>query len=237
MVVTLDFICLRFNHETGKPEVMLQKRTKGPAAGQYALIGGWVWEGPEPGSPQFDLTLDDAVERIMRSKAGLMPRYLEQVKVEGSLNRDPDIGWSVTIPYLCLFSRADAGVNREEEGIHWEPLEAILSGAYPLPFDHGTLVANAYSAFQNKIKYSSLLLYLLPEQVSISQVVDAYALFGITVKKQTVISRWVKTGLLAETGEKKSVNTKGPAATLYRLVEPELTYFDSEIGKSYSPAA
>ncbi|MFL1485315.1 NUDIX hydrolase [Marinobacter sp. LN3S78] len=233
MVVTLDFICLRLNPDSGQPEVMLQQRQRGPEKGRDALVGGWVWEQPVEEGGEFDETLDDAVTRIMRQKVGPMPSYLEQVRVEGSLQRDPTLGWSVTIPHLCLFNRDDTESLQTREGIRWAPLASILEGGCPLPFDHRTLVANAYDAFLNKIKYSSLLLYLLPEKVAVSQIVDAYDTFGIRVTKQTVFSRWVNPGLLVDTGERKSLGARGQASKLYRLEEDSLSYFDSEIGKSY----
>ena len=223
MVVTLDFICLRLNPDSGQPEVMLQQRQRGPEKGLDALVGGWVWEQPVEEGGEFDETLDDAVVRIMGQKVGPMPSYLEQVRVEGSLHRDPALGWSVTIPHLCLFNRDDTDSLQTREGIRWAPLPSILEGACPLPYD----------AFLNKIKYSSLLLYLLPEKVAVSQIVDAYDTFGIRVTKQTVFSRWVNPGLLVDTGERKSLSARGQASKLYRLEESSLSYFDSEIGKSY----
>lgn len=243
MVVTLDFICLRLNPETGQPEVMLQQRVRGPEQGRYALVGGWVWEQPvEQGGGngeggEYDRTLDDAVRRILEQKVGLMPSYLEQVRVEGSISRDPALGWSVTIPHLSLFNRDDTEVLQTRDGIRWVALESILDGGCPLPFDHRTLVANAHEAFLNKIKYSSLLLYLLPEKVAVSQIVAAYETFGIRVTKQTVFSRWVNPGLLKDTGERKALSARGQASKLYRLEEDSLSYFDSEIGKSYGTRA
>jgi 8-oxo-dGTP diphosphatase len=236
MVVTLDFICLRLNPESGLPEVMLQERQKGPESGRYALVGGWVWEEPASDGGDSDETLGDAVTRILKGKVGFLPSHLEKLPPEGSVTRDASLGWSVTIPFLCLFNRPDMAELDQQDGIKWEPIESILAGEYPLPFDHRKLVNIAYEAFLNKIKYSSLLLYLLPEKVAVRQIVEAYDIFGICVKKQTVFSRWVNTGLLAETGEKRSMAAKGQPSKLYGLEEESLSYFDSEIGKSYNKA-
>ena len=86
MVVTLDFICLRLNPETGAPEVMLQKRKKDPEQGRFALVGGWIWEEPEESGGPYDEDLDDAQTRIIASKVGFMPSYLEQVPCEGGVS-------------------------------------------------------------------------------------------------------------------------------------------------------
>jgi ADP-ribose pyrophosphatase YjhB (NUDIX family) len=195
-------------------------------------VGGWIWDSPQ-GDGELDQTLDDAVERILTAKVGFMPSYLEQVPVEGSFTRDPSLGWSVTVPFLCLFNRPTMAELERQPGIKWQPIECVLDGGYSLPFDHQKLVSTAYEAFLNKIKYSSLLLYLLPESVAISQIEDAYEIFGIKVKKQTVFSRWVNTGLLVETGERQLLAAKGQPSKLYRLKEESLTYFGSEIGKTY----
>jgi 8-oxo-dGTP diphosphatase len=233
MIVTLDFVCLRLNPENQAPEVMLQKRQKEPEIGQNALVGGWVWEEAKEVGGDFDKDLDEAVERILSQKVGMKPSYLERVKPEGSFYRDPNLGWSVTLPHLCLFNRTDTADLQDRPGISWVGVNEILSGDFPLPYDHVKLVASAYDVFLNKIKYSSIILYLLPEQVTILEIVDVYHTLGIKVSKQTIFSRWVNTGLLTETGEIKKTASRGRAPMLYRLSEESLSYFDSEIGKSY----
>lgn len=233
MIVTLDFICLRLSPATGVPEVMLLKRNRPPAQGQFALVGGWVRENSQdPGQPS-DKTLADATQRILREKVGFDPSYLEQVPCEGGLSRDPDRGWSVTVPFLCLFNRPDMQALDTRDGIRWEPVSRILGGDYTLPFDHALLAQKAFDAFLNKIRYSSLLLYLLPEKVAVSQIVNTYETLGIRVTKQTVFSRWITPGLLVDTGEHRAIARKGQPSRLYRLQETSLSYFESEIGKQY----
>ena len=144
MVVTLDFICLRLNPESGLPEVMLQERQKGPESGRYALVGGWVREEPASDGGDSDETLGDAVTRILKGKVGFLPSHLEKLPPEGSVTRDASLGWSVTIPFLCLFNRPDMAELDQQDGIKWEPIESILAGEYPLPFDHRKLVNIAY---------------------------------------------------------------------------------------------
>lgn len=233
MIVTLDFICLRLNPENRQPEVMLKERPQGSENGRYALVGDRIREQPADSENEYDENLEDAVTRILKSKVGFLPSHLEKLPPEGSADRNPSLGWSVTIPFLCLFNRPDMAELDQLADIRWEPLDSILTGAYPLPFDHRKLVKLAYEAFLNKIKYSSLLLYLLPEKVAVSQIVDAYKTFGICVRKQTVFSRWINPGLLAETGKRRSIAARGQPSRLYQLEEASLSYFGSEIGNSY----
>lgn len=233
MVVTLDFVCLRLNPETGAPEVMLQKRAKEPELGVDALVGGWIWEEPQEPAGPYDVTLDDAVTRILETKIGIQPTYLERVKPEGGMYRDENLGWSVTLPHLCLFNRTENAELQDRADISWVTVDDILSGKFELPHDHQKLVANAFEVFLNKIKYSSILLYLMPDQVTIPEIVSAYQTLGIQVSKQTIFSRWVNSGLLVETGEQKEKGGRGRSPMLYRLSEEKLTYFDSEIGKTY----
>lgn len=231
MIVTLDFVCLRLNPETREPEVMLQKRTKDPELGRDALVGGWVWEKPEEPGGEYDEDLDAAVERILAKKVGLEPTYVERARPEGSLYRDPSLGWSVTLPHLCLFNQMDSDHLQGRPGISWVSVKKIVGGDCKLPFDHEKLVKSVFELFLNKVRYSSMLLYLLPRRFTIPELVGAYQILGIQVSKQTVFSRWVNPGLLVETGEHKEQVGRGRSPMFYQLNEASMSYFDSEIGK------
>jgi len=232
MIVTLDFVCLRLNPRTTVPEVMLQTREKEPEMGRDALVGGWIWEDAKDGGA-YDEDLNQAVDRILSQKVGIRPTYIERAKPEGSVFRDPTLGWSVTLPHLCLFNRTDTEVLEERPGISWISVQDVLEGACELPFDHKNLVRSAFEVFLNKVRYSSILLYLLPQDVTIPEIVEAYKTLGVQVSKQTIFSRWVNSGLLTETGQHKETGTRGKSPMLYRLNESTLSYFDSEIGKTY----
>ena len=232
MINTIDFACFRLNQ--GRLEVLLQKRDKPkePAFGEFALIGGFIWDESREGNDR-DLTLDDAIERILQQKVGLKPSYFEQVGAVGSLHRDPR-GWSMTVLHFCFFNDEDTERLAQRESMKWVAVDDIFDGQITLPFDHEKLVETAFETMGHKCTYSSLPLYLLPNHFTVAEIIRVMGLFGLDVSKQTVINRWVKSGLIEETGLKADAPTPrgGKKANLYRLKESGLSYFNNSIGRS-----
>lgn len=231
MIVTLDFICLRLNMTDKRLDVLLHERSQGPETGSMALPGGWVWEQSEDHGDYYDDDLSDSVSRILRIKVGVVPSYMEQIPVQGGLKRDPSLGWSVTIPHFCILNEDDEAKVLEDGQSEWISVEEVCSREYVLPFDHNQLVSSAYDVFLNKITYSSLLLNLMPKEFIIADVVNAFTIFGLSVSKQTVINRMVKTGIIVDTGKIAAPTGPGKPASLYRVANPNVIYFDAAVGK------
>lgn len=226
MFVTLDFINFKFDNN--ELYVLLSKRENKelPAYGEYSIQGGMVWEAPIEGSDEYDENLEQASTRILKAKlGGIEPCYVEQLPAVGCQSRDSR-GWSVTLPHLSLIgdpSRIDGENNI------WVPVTAILENKN-LPFDHSDLVEESYNTLRNKAKYSSILLYLLGESFTIAHAVEIFSYFGLKVSKQTVHNRWVKSGLLENTGDFFQQAKGGQPSALYRLKEKSLSYFEVAIG-------
>lgn len=229
MVVTLDFICFRLNMTEGHIEVLLHERNQAPHAGSLALIGGWVWERSGTHGDYYDRSLEDSVKRIIDSKVGVIPSYIEQIPVRGSMKRDPSLGWSVTIPHFCIFNHSDEPKSLPGSRAVWVPIHDVLSGM-DLPFDHSELVATAYAAFINKSMYSSILLFLLPPVFIVADVVNAFQALDLNVSKQTVINRLIKTGVMVATGKQAEKAGPGKPAATYSVSGHEITYFNEIVG-------
>ena len=244
MINTLDFACFRLNN--GTPEILLRMRDNidEPAYGEYALVGGWVWEAPLHDGAMFDSSLEEAQARIIEMKVGIKPSYVSQIQTLGNNWRDAR-GWSMTVIHLCFFNSADCHALSEKNGMKWVPVASIIDGeqvgqqwvsnteeGITLCFDHNLLATLAYQAMQHRLTYSSLAFYILPDTFSVPDVIEAFAAFGVRITKQTIANRWVKSGLITDTGEKGISRRGGQKPTLYRLAEQELSFFDVSLGRT-----
>jgi 8-oxo-dGTP diphosphatase len=156
----------------------------------------------------------------------LSPRYIEQIEAKGSSTRDSR-GWSVTLPHISLIGGSDEIV--ENRDIAWSNYFKTIN-EFSLPFDHNELLLSCFNVLLNKAKYTSILLYLLNDKFTISEAVEIFKYFDLKVSKQTIYNRWVKAGLIKETGEFSQNAKGGKPAALYGLCEKELSYFDIAIG-------
>ncbi|MGE7956243.1 NUDIX hydrolase [Pseudomonas sp. NPDC089530] len=217
---TIDLCLLRYNRERLELEILLHQRDSDPFAGHWALPGIVVNGDVE------DRSLNDAVERLRRSSKVDMPlAWLEQVGTVGDAFRDPRC-WSSSTFYL---------------GIASEPLEPgpkqgffalgeVASGAFKLPFDHNSLVAQAHERLFSKSLYSSLPLMFLGKEFSAPEAVNIFSLvLRRPVLKTSIRQRLLKmneAGYLQETGRKKSGDGGRPQATVENLKPAELYLFD-----------
>jgi ADP-ribose pyrophosphatase YjhB (NUDIX family) len=158
MITTVDTVAFRYSAAEDAIQVLTARRTKPPFEGEYALPGGFVFEDQ-------DQTLDDTVERVIKTKTNHQLVYFEQVFTRGSAKRDPR-GWSVTVVYLCLFSGTS---TEKKQDVQWINLDRLLSGKTKLPFDHNLLIEKAYGRLQSKSMYSTLPGFLLPEVFTLSE--------------------------------------------------------------------
>ena len=124
-IATVDVVLLTLLRE--RLHVVLLRRGDPPFAGLLALPGGYV-------RVDEDASLEEAARRVLRGKAGLAPRHLEQLGSFGGDARDPR-GWSISVSYYVPLS---AG---ELEGAS-ASLEAVPADALPSSRRGVTLTGN-----------------------------------------------------------------------------------------------
>lgn len=217
---TIDLCLLRYNRERCKLEILLQQRDSEPFAGHWALPGIVVNGDVE------DRSLNDAVERLRRSSKVDMPlAWLEQVGTVGDAFRDPRC-WSSSTFYLGIVS--DPVQPGPQQGFF--ALADVASGAFKLPFDHNSLVAQTRERLFSKSLYSSLPLMFLGQEFSAPEAVSIFSLvLQRPVLKTSIRQRLLKmseAGYLQETGRKKSGDGGRPQATVESLKPTELYLFD-----------
>lgn len=156
VAVSVDVACFTFHD--GALHLLLMQREAEPFAGCWALPGGVV-QGREP--------LDDAARRILAERTGLAVAYLEQLYTFGEPDRDPR-GRTLSVAYYALLpptaAPSAAQPGRGVGALRW----ATTADVPPLAFDHGRIATYARQRLAQKLSYSPLAFYLLPEKFTMA---------------------------------------------------------------------
>lgn len=205
-IVTVDIVLLTLrasdvDHET-RLHLALVKRKQEPFAGVWSLPGGWI-HTDEDGD---DL---DAAKRILSEKMGVQSPYLEQLRTFASKTRDAR-GWSVSIVYYAL---VPSDSLQESDEWKWQDVQSV----HHLPFDHLSMLEAALSRLRSKSIYSSLPVYLMPAQFSMSELQRVYEIIlGEPLDKRGFGRRIEEMDILEEVPahrvEKTDVKNGRPAA-------------------------
>ena len=200
LICTVDIVLLTLRD--GQLQVMLLKRDREPFAGTLALPGGHV-------HTDADQDCEDAAQRVLLDKAGLLSPYLEQLASFSGPARDPR-GWSVSVAYFALVPVPELN----QRGQHWLPVDRLPQ----LPFDHGRIVATAVGRVRNKSQFSSLPVHLCPEPFTLPQLHAIYqALIGEAINPVSFRRKMDELAILeAMPGAKRADGAHRPAQ-LYRL--------------------
>lgn len=167
-----------------------------------------------------DLTLEDTAKRRLQELTGLAVPYLEQVQTRGSLTRDPR-GWSITVVYYSLISCEHAPIHSNQPW-QWMSVDEALEN--PLAFDHHQIVEDCLQRFQNKSQYTSLPIFLLPAEFTLTELQRTYeTVLGFKVEKKSFRRRLLDADCLAETGNIRRASHR--PAQLYRLAHMQPYFF------------
>lgn len=189
IIVTVDVVLFALQEK--KLHVVLSRRPHEPFAGQWALPGGYVHK-------QEDADSLAAAMRVLRSKTGIAPPYLEQLYSFADGARDPR-GWSVSLSYFALVDNAVlAGAQTATSGVGGFDLVDV--NAVPrLSFDHNRIFDMALKRLRDKSSYSTLPCYLLPEQFTFAQVHETYEhVMGIGLDKSAFRRKLTEMDVLEE---------------------------------------
>jgi 8-oxo-dGTP diphosphatase len=180
-----------------------------PFPGRWALPGGFV-------DIVRDADLLACARRKLLEKTAVASPYLEQLGSWGGARRDPR-GWSATHVYFALIAappEPSAGADNAAQ-VGWFPVDA-LPGRRALAFDHGDILRAAIERLRNKVEYTSLPAFLLPEPFTLPQLQKMYEIvLGRAVDKSGFRTRMLAMDFLDEAGY-QSGPAKRPAMG-YRL--------------------
>lgn len=201
----------------GALQVLLVERANYPFKGQWALVGGFI-------DLKNDRTLEDTAKRKLTEKTGVKTPYLEQCFTIGNYNRDPR-GWSVTTVYFALLSHETIKLTqgKGQEKTKWSPIisEGIEDS---LAFDHNEILSGAIARLKNKVLYTSLPAYLMPEKFTLKDLQKVYEIIlDQNLETKSFRRRIARADILEETSETRQ-DAKRPAK-LYCLKDNMDTFF------------
>lgn len=208
-------------------QVLLVQRpsnTGEPYPGSWALPGGFV-------NVELDNDLLACARRKLLDKTGVASPYLEQLGSWGSATRDPR-GWSATHAYFALIPAQDIALARGANAadVAWFALDELLQPA-KLAFDHSDILHTAIERLRNKVEYTSLPAFLLPEPFTLPQLQRTYeVVLGRAVDKSGFRTRMMAADFLEEAGFVESDSNRPPMG--YRLKDRSTPVF---FPRTFSP--
>lgn len=166
--------------------------------------------------PTVDGSLEQAAKRLFKEQLEIDTPYLEQVETIGFYDRVPG-EWSVTVNYYGLIHSL-AG-NQEKE---WVKLSDLINTNFAL--DHRVIIESCLQRFQNKSLYTSLPIFLLPAEFTLTELQRTYeTVLGFKMEKKSFRRRLLDAGFLEETGNIRRASHR--PAQLYRLAHPKPYFF------------
>ncbi len=205
-------------------KVLVLHRTDAESVGgRWALPGGFV---------HIDMSLDDAVARVLRDKANLDSAYLEQLGTFGALDRDPR-GRVISVVYFALTSTAKLRTAMDGKSslkladiiVPWEGEQggpiSIANGqgiTLDLAFDHDVILGHVVKRLRGKLDYSTIGLELLPPRFTLRDAQEIHeAILGRKLGKPAFRRKLLDRGLIRATGEREAASAFRPAELYERI--------------------
>ncbi|WP_067522028.1 NUDIX hydrolase [Endozoicomonas ascidiicola] len=185
--------------------------------GRLQVLGHGAPESSKPTLPagridaDQDQCLEDTAKRQLDRFISTPASYFEQVVTIGDNQRDSR-GWSMTVVYYALVRPCLDNII--ESSARWIDVCDGLP-VTSLAYDHDQLVTGALDRLKNKIQYSVLPLYLLPDEFILSDIQKVFSVvLGKAPPMRSIRNRFLSCDILQETGEKRYGSNR--PAVLYR---------------------
>ena len=196
----------------GELQTLLWQRARPPAAGAWALPGGYLGEGE---------TLEQSIRRQLAEKVDVREiAHLEQLATLSDPGRHPE-EWQLATAYLGLVaSDVDPAVPGDTS---WH----VVDGLPTLAFDHRAVVLDGRDRLRAKLSYTNVGFALAPKEFSIAELRDLYsAALGYDVTATNLQRVLLRRGVLEPTGTRRESGPCGgrpPALFRFRQRELEVT--------------
>jgi 8-oxo-dGTP diphosphatase len=196
----------------GRLSVLLARRLEEPQRGMFALPGGFVGTDESP---------EQTAERKLREKTGVGSVHLEQLRTYAAPKRDPR-GWLPSIAYMALVAPEALPEERPEgREASWHSIDALPE----LALDHELIVDDGLWRLRARVADKTWFVRvgggLLPDRFTLGQAQRLYeALRREVVDAANFRRDALATGLLEETGERRSEGVGRPGKLYRRRSQP-----------------
>jgi 8-oxo-dGTP diphosphatase len=209
-IMTVDIVLVTL--KDGELHVVLQRRDKPPHSGRLALIGGYV-------RPEQDSSTRAAAIRVLRDKAGVESRFIDQFMTFSGSERDPR-GWSASVAYYALAPLEHIPASDRTLAVMSVPTVGEL------PFDHDDILTKARERWRRRSAYSSLPGFLLTPTFTLPELRMAYEkMLGRALNDSAFRRKIDELRVIAPVAGAVSKATARPAQ-LYQLSNQGLQEFD-----------
>ena len=212
-IATVDVVLLTLSD--GVLCVGLLRREQAPCAGLLALPGGYV-------HVQEDGSLRDAADRILREKAQVSSRYLEQLGTFSGPSRDPR-GWSLSVVYYALLPVDEIAAG--SSNLTLQPVAKLPE----LAFDHAEITGAATERLRGRSSYVALPAFLLPPLFTMAELHRVYEqVLGTRLDRASFRRKVAEQAIVDRIAGDQRTGAHRPAA-LYRIAQGQPHPFQRRI--------
>lgn len=181
-------------------KILLIKRGEDPFKDMYALPGGFL---------RRNETAEEAIARELAEEAGVTGSKLIPLRLYSGEGRDPR-GWIISGAYISLTNTVKLSTDRDSDAAEavWMEFRYELSGKTEkliisnddvtlkisakggkvvksdFPFDHGTIIYDAFKKLQDEVLYHDIIFDLMPKLFTVSDLHGPYEM--ILQKNETM---------------------------------------------------
>jgi hypothetical protein len=205
IIDALSIDCLIFGFRDGALDILLIEHGEGISKGKWALPGGWI---------QYDESVDDAANRLLKSLTGVSNIYLEQLRSFGDVGRYPDKR-VITIAYNALVNADNYSLNPgfTASDVRWFNIHEVPK----LPYDHNKIINSGFAHLKHKVQHEPIGFNLLPKKFTLHHIQQLYeAILETELDKPNFRRKLLKMNLLVPCNEKQQ-DVSHRAANLYRF--------------------
>lgn len=203
-ILAVDVVCFRVSAE-GLSVLLGEVNVPPFFVNKWGVIGGLI-------SPKE--TAEDAVNRHLKTKAGMTKLYKEQLYTFSQVDRDPR-GRVVSVAYMALVHGDQRDEKKASVNTRWCPVSALPKLAY----DHNEIVEGGVERLRAKIGYTNIAQHLLSKEFTLSELQSVYeVVLDREVDKRNFRKKVIGVRMVKKTGKKKFLGTKKPAA-LYSFMK------------------
>ncbi len=198
-----DVVCFRV--KDGKLEILLGEVVNNSKyKGCLAHIGGLI---------HVDETAEEAIDRLLRDKAGFSHVYKEQLYTFSKVDRDPR-GRVVAVAYIALLNEKNIqDLESAQVNTEWKTVGEKMNLAY----DHDEITKVAINRLRSKIIYTDIAKHLMPDEFTLSDLQKVYEVIqGEGIDKRNFRKRIISLNILKDTKRTIKKGVMRPAS-LYKF--------------------